>query len=420
MVKTLSPEAQKALVMQDQVEAAMNVGFDGSFKAQAGKGRDIKYHEATSPYLEELKKKVMAAASPEAIAYLDPLNYKGPKVICDAATLKHDQWQAMRADSIGSSAISQVFGESPYPGCTNIDLYFEKTGMAPVIPDDATEAQKRKLMFLWGHLMESFLQELVQDLYPGAKLFIDTNIYANPKYPFLTGNLDAMMLMPDGRWIHVEFKTTNEFGDAAYDGDSIPPHYRRQLIQCQNIMGVWESKLFVLLSRDKVLERDYIRDLDAEMETIEGGVDFWVGNVMANIQPPLLGPAEHIINALRRYSGYGNPKAPEITLPNNLTAEAEKLYAITQQLDAANQEVKRLKGLKEGAMVELCDAMLTNTRAYVSDGTRAFQIKWEPRAGNRAIDWDRFKREEPAMYDRWVTKKAEASRPMSITEVNVR
>lgn len=416
----LSKEEICQLIMQYELEEQSNGGFDGSVKSKVGCARDIKYHEATSTNLETVKAKIMSEASPEAIAYLDPLNYSGPAVICDASSLSLEQWQDMRKDSLGSSAAGQVFGECPYPNCTNLDLYYQKTGMMPVIPEDPKAAKKRELLFLHGHLMEEYLHAVTRSMYPNSKLIIDTNIYADPVRPFLTANLDAMMLRSDNTWIHIEYKNTNEFGDDAYANNSIPAHYKRQLIQCQHIMGVWISYLIVACSRDKIIIRKYLRDLDAELDTIVGLEEFWVRNVLARIQPPLAGPSENLIQTIRRYSGYADKQIPEVLLPVQIMDNVVEYHKYARELEAAKQQVERITKLRDDASVDIIAAMQQATRGYVNDGKRAFQIKYTPKAGRRSIDWEQFQHEQPALYDKYVVKKEEGSRTMSVNEVNVK
>ncbi len=389
--------------------------FDGTNKASTGKGQNIAYHAATSPTMEKIKQEAMAKASPEAIAYLDPLHYKGAKVVVDASTLTDVQWQAMRQRSIGSSAIGQVFGDSPYDGCTNIDLYNQKIGMVPIIQEARDEKDRKEALFLYGHLMEEFLHLKTQQKFKRAKLFVDTNIYADPKRPYLTANLDRMMQLSDGSYVHVEFKTTSQFGKDAYEGGAIPPHYKRQLIQCQHIMGVWRSILVVAFSRDDIGFYTYDRDLDEEYEQILGAEDFWLNHVLPQIPPEPIGSPDNLIKAIRRYNGYGDKKKPEITLDTLLMPDAKRLFDVSSKIRALNAEVKRLQKEKERAMIGIAQAMGQTTRAYITDGNEAFNISWTPRSGKRICDFERLKLNYPDVYAQFVTQAAEESRPMSIS-----
>ena len=406
-------------VLEQLSSRSTSTSFDGSNKGLSG-GKNIAYWAVSSPYMEKVRQSVMDKASPEAISYLDPLNYNGPTIIADAANMTPDEWQAARKNSIGSSAISQVFGESPYPNCTNLDLYYQKIGLNPVIPDSKEDASKKKLMFLYGHLMEEYLQEWVRERWPDAELVIDSNIYADPQNPFLTANLDGMLKLNDGSWVHIEFKTSNEFNEEAYANDSIPVHYKRQLIQCQHIMGVWESRLICGFTRDNVIIRKYIRDLDAEMEQVERGKEFWLNHVLPQIPPEPLGPSENIVSTIRKYSGYADKKAPEVLLHATMTPTATKMCEIIDKMKFFKTQIDFLQKEKEKLLVEFAQEMGTHTRAYVSDGQNAYSIKWMPRAGARRCDFDRLKEEHEDIYNQYVTKAEEDSRTFSITPAAVR
>lgn len=395
------------------------MGFDGTNKADAGHGQNIAYHTISSPAMEKIKAEVMAKASPEAIAYLDPLNYPGPQVIVDASTLSSDEWQSMRSQSIGSSAASHVFGESPYPNTTNLDLYYEKIGVPRIVDDTKEDKEARERYFLYGHLMEEYLDLVARQKWPRSKIIVDTNIYADPKHPFLTANLDRMMQLSDGSWIHVEFKTTSEYGEEAYANNAIPQHYKRQLIQCQHIMGVWKSRLMCALSRDRIIVRDYVRDLDEEMHQIKGEKDFWYNNVLAHIPPEPLGKPGNVIETLNHYNGFGNPANPELIFGQNDFAAVQKYMALTKQVAALEAQVKALKAEKEKALIPISMLMSDATKAYASDGVHAYELIYKERKARAKFNDELFKIDYPDLYEQY-TSVGTSSRQMRAKEVDIR
>ena len=395
------------------------MSFDGTNKAATGHGQNIAYHAISSPAMERIKAEVMAKASPEAIAYLDPLNYAGPQIIVDASTLSDSEWQNMRSQSIGSSAASHVFGESPYPNTTNLDLYYEKIGMPRVVEDDKDDKEARERFFLYGHLMEEYIDFVARQKWPRSNIVVDTNIYADPKRPFLTANLDRMMQLSDGSWIHLEFKTTSEFGEDAYANNSIPQHYKRQLIQCQHIMGVWKSRLICALSRDKIIIRDYVRDLDEEMRQIKAEENFWVNNVLAHIPPAPLGKPENVIKTLINYNGYGDIKSPELTIKGNDFDAVKKYIAVSKQVTALEAQVKVLKAEKEKALIPISMMMADTTKAYATDGVHAYELSYKERKGRIKFNDELFKIDHPVLYDQYVSVGV-SSRQMRAKEVDVR
>lgn len=387
------------------------MGFDGSNKGDVGCGQNIAYHLATSPDYENLKSKIMAKASPEAIAYLDPLNYQGPKVIVDASMLTPEEWQAMRKNSIGSSAASHVFGDSPYPGCTNLDLYNEKVGVPPTVVESEEDRVRKELLFDYGHRMEGYLQKYTQLHWPRGQLIIDTNVYADPQRPFLTANLDGMLRLSTGEYVHIEYKTTSEFGDDAYKNGAIPPHYKRQLIQCQHIMGVWKSYLIVALSRDKILVRSYERDLDEEMEQIIEEEDFWVNHVLARIPPEPKGPVDNIVTCIKKYE---QNNGPVVNLDPMLCQQLQEAAQYEAQMASLRKELKLMDELRKKALVPVMAAMGASESATATDGKTTFNISWKPQAGRKSCDYERLKLDYPEIYDEYVTEAPEGPRPMKV------
>ena len=127
-----------------------------------------------------------------------------PDIEVDASTLTEDQWQARRADHLGGSDISAIFGENHFK--TNLDLYYSKTGKVPAVQEEESSASR--LNKLWGHISEEYVDAWLSEKYPYNDIITDTNIYAMPGRPYITANIDRMMRKPDGSYCLVEIKTT--------------------------------------------------------------------------------------------------------------------------------------------------------------------------------------------------------------------
>lgn len=411
--------------------------YDGTSKSVNGFARNIPYFKATSPYLEGVKQRCMEKASAQAIAYLDPLNYKGPDAV-DASNMTEQEWQDRRRFSIGSSSAAKVFGDSPYEGGTNLDLYNEMTGATPLQPEEVDEIRKMRLalglpavlstddeerqeLFDWGHLCEEFLHKKLSRMYPESELIVDTNIYNPPGRPFLTVNLDRMMRRSDGSYVHIEFKSAHPELKPLYANNAIPLHYKRQLIQCQHTMGVWESILAVCFGGPKdVIIRKYERDLDAEMEQVRGVTEFYTNNVLRRVPPVPLGPAHNIVACMKKYAGPVDENKPMISLPNTMASDAKALHEVTTRIKSLNNEIKILEDIKNRRMIPLIQAIGDGTKAIVSDGTTAYEITYSPRIGRKTMDFDRFRMDYPDLYAQYVSQKKIGSRPMLIKEVDVR
>lgn len=61
------------------------------------------------------------------------LNYK-PNVFVNTENLTEDEWLAYRRKGIGGSDVASALGLSPYR--TKRELYYDKIGVEPVVPDE--------------------------------------------------------------------------------------------------------------------------------------------------------------------------------------------------------------------------------------------------------------------------------------------
>lgn len=405
------------------------MGSDGTDKSNVGRARSIAYHAPTSVEHEALKQKIVDAASPEAIAALDPLNHKPMMVIADASTLSDSEWQAIRKDSVGSSASAQVFGESLYSGATNLDLYNQKVGIIPMVEIESEEEKANtERIFAYGHIMEAFVRfvaaqmldaEIVTDIGPEHDgkniLVVDTNIYAPNGKSYMTTNLDAMYRRADGVWEHVEFKTASYFVKDKFDNNSIPNNYRRQLIQCQHITGVWKSHLFAAFSRDEIIHRQYIRDLDAEYEHVQGIDEFWLNHVLPQIPPEPLGDPESIMNCIWKYTG----NSVQNTRPVNLTGPAGeaaiKYMEIEDKIKVLKKDLKFLESQQEALLVPIAQQMGRNEwGVFTSVSSGDVSISWKETKPRETFDAKRFAVDYPDLAEQY-KKTGVPSRKMKIT-----
>lgn len=392
------------------------LSFDGTTKSSEGKAQDFPYWDDAAPETERVKQRVLAQASSEAIQFWNT-HRKAPDKI-DASTLTPDEWQARRKDSIGSSAASHVTGDCPFENCTPLDLYNEKIGNPPLfVPSEEDERRKQDL-FDFGHVMETYLHGWVRRRWPNSKLYIDTNIYSAKDRPYLTANLDGMLQLPDGSWVHIEFKTATKEAQKKYDNGNIPTYYKRQLIQCQHILNVWVSYIIVFFDRDNVISRRYERDLDAEMEQVQMMDEFWNGHVLPRIPPNVtVGPAENIIKAIRNYGGKADTSAPEVVLPPNLLDTVKEIADIDRQLSSLREQEKILKEQRQKRMVPIITSMGSATSASVEDASCRYAISYKSSKAKKSVDLEKLENEYNSVYQEVVHVAAEGARPFKVREV---
>lgn len=296
------------------------MGFDGTSKSSRAHGQSIRYWEATSPYLDALKAKVIDAASKRAVDFLDPLNYPGPDVLADAASFVDDEvstaeekWLAHRRLYVGGSDCSAVLGKNHYK--SNLDLYYDKIGANP-IPKEETDGEDINLITAWGHMAEEYVGLWYHVQHPDEEVITDTNMYTMAGHPYIGGDVDGIIKMPDGHYALLEIKTTSFFNREAWANNAIPVPYEIQLRHYMAIMGLWEAVIVCMVDRDTFYVRHLVRDLDAEYALVKAVDSFWKDNVEKHHEPKPCGTPESIIKALRKYKlGNGvDKKIPNIKL----------------------------------------------------------------------------------------------------------
>lgn len=385
--------------------------YDGTNKASAGGAQNLPYWEMNTPYVRNLYNEAMAAASPEAVAYCDPDNYKGPEVEVDASTLTEEQWQARRANHLGGSDISAIFGENHFK--TNLDLFYQKTGQKPAIPEQETSASR--LNKLWGHISEEYVDAWLSERYPYNKIITDTNIYAMPGKPYITANIDRMMQKPDGSYCLVEIKTTSPFNKDVWADGNIPIPYVYQVRTYMAILGVWECVVVCMFDRDTLIANTIKRDLDEEMRILEGIDEFWNDHVIPGIPPEPLGDPKEVLETIRRYSGPASKKAPAIVLSSDFAEKCEEYMRVKAARDAAKHSFDALDKQCRDLAVPFAAAMGSNIIGTTvgADGT-TWQVKYAPRMGRSSMDTTKLEALYPDAYKDCLIPAKESSRVLSI------
>ena len=122
------------------------------------------------------------------------LNYK-PNVFVKTENLTEDEWLAYRRKGIGGSDVASALGLSPYR--TKRELYYDKIGVEPVVPDE-----DKSIMFQIGHLLEDVVAQIFAKK-TGFSVFRDQTMYQHPLFPFMLADVDFFILFPDGTYLQM-------------------------------------------------------------------------------------------------------------------------------------------------------------------------------------------------------------------------
>lgn len=380
--------------------------FDGSDKGATTESLDIPYHleNMNTEFGLALREEVLANASDEARKFFNECDYDPLRVV-DGSKLSEDEWHNRRRICIGASEVSAVMGTNPFTN--NVDLWHQKLGHAELVTCTPEEELKKQLIFLWGHICESYLRMYIKKIpeFDGCEVHVETMIFSNEKYPFLTCNLDAMMKWPDGHWSVLEFKAPSIHTKSHYADNNIPEYYLEQVQEQMFLVNVDDAYLVALFDRDTVTYSHAIRDLDMEMEIVQECEEFWNGSVLSQIEPEPNGNGELLIETARRYKGKGVANKTPITLdPAVYAAAFEKADALKQQIAALEKQKKALDEQLKDELSSIVYAMGQNTYAVCEDSANncKYVIKYleypsTPKMNKANIE--KLEREHPDLHN---------------------
>lgn len=179
-------------------------------------------------------------------------------------------------------------------------MYYDKIGANP-IPKEETDGEDINLITAWGHMAEEYVGLWYHVQHPDEEVITDTNMYTMAGHPYIGGDVDGIIKMPDGHYALLEIKTTSFFNREAWANNAIPVPYEIQLRHYMAIMGLWEAVIVCMVDRDTFYVRHLVRDLDAEYALVKAVDSFWKDNVEKHHEPKPCGTPESIIKALRKY-----------------------------------------------------------------------------------------------------------------------
>jgi predicted phage-related endonuclease len=257
-------------------------------------------------------------------------------------------------------------------------LYYDKIGANP-IPKEETDGEDINLITAWGHMAEEYVGLWYHVQHPDEEVITDTNMYTMAGHPYIGGDVDGIIKMPDGHYALLEIKTTSFFNREAWANNAIPVPYEIQLRHYMAIMGLWEAVIVCMVDRDTFYVRHLVRDLDAEYALVKAVDSFWKDNVEKHHEPKPCGTPESIIKALRKYKlGNGvDKKIPNIKLGDEFYTKCVEYDTVDERYREVKAEADRLDNLRKEMTIPLIQAMGQAPDAYTTspDGQTMFVLK---------------------------------------------
>ena len=295
------------------------------------------------------------------------------------APTNYQEWLKDREanPSIGASQSAAILGLSNW--ATPFDVWHELV--------NGFEAKEDNLTFRLGRELEPIIRTLFMEE-TGLKVVNDNKIRISESYPYITTNLDGMVV---GEKVPVEYKTTA----MGWDGE-IPDQY---FIQLQHQMFVTNTPhcYFAILclgfKKELIIQR-YERDDDFIDNMVTELVRFWEEYVETKEPPPLVS-----VSDARKL--YFNEE------PDTIIQADEEIYKITKSLQQDGVEKKRLDDKMNLARLQLMN-VLENKQELQYNGTTL--VTWKQTKPREYFDKNTFKKEHPNLYSNYVSSKDGARR----------
>lgn len=301
--------------------------------------------------------------------------------------MPREQWLELRKKGIGGSDSASIVGLDRYR--SPFDVYADKLGLKPEIPDNEAMRQGRDLE---QYVAERFMEAT------GKKVRRRNAMLQHPEHPFMIADIDRWVV---GENAGFEAKTTSVLNRAKFSQGEFPPNYYVQCVHYMAVTGAerWYLAVLVLNKSFHVftIERD-----EAEIQAlIEAEKDFWENHVLKQI-PPTPDGSESTSELLKQMF----PEAREQE-EVALYGHEEKIQQYLE-LDARVKELTQERdAIKQELQLALADAEIGRAQGYI--------VEWKNQV-RQSLDTKKLKSEQIEIYEKYL-KPAQTVRMFMIKEV---
>lgn len=301
------------------------------------------------------------------------------------------EWLARRRGGIGGSEISALYrlpdGRCAHPWMSQLDLWAEKTGRAPISEPSPWEAP---------HLyVGRELEEPVRRMYAtfsGRTVRKGVTLLRDSEAPVLLASTDGEQDCPsrpdepgvyEGK-VTTVFRRTDWFNTSENPEtgelertETVPLHYRCQTMHYLGCTGLtWGSVVaFIQGDRAPIHWRDIERHDAFISDMRERAERWWRDHVIADKEPPI-DDSKATENALRRLHRKAENVA--LQLPAAFAAVLDRLEAIAAMEKLLKREKQRLRNI-------VLSTLGSATLAVIADDGRGWALRGEAGRSLRAI-----------------------------------
>lgn len=260
------------------------------------------------------------------------------KVIGDAKKLTNEEWKSLR--KIGGSTVGAIMGFNPYVSTYMVWEQF--------VNDEFPDIDNKHVRF--GHFIEPVIRdwfaEEIKLEYEGAMVSENSDVMESEEYPFLTGNIDGDIFIPDKGFGVLEIKSASAYSGAFVNGE-IPDSY-----YCQIQYYMWltdRSYGYFAYLKDKEISYQYVDRDDLFIENMIATVlEFWQEYVLKEIPPPFSGLETEEEAIMKRFRVSEPGKVldfPEAQMTVEiLLATKEEIKKLEKEKSALENELKFIMG----------------------------------------------------------------------------
>lgn len=388
---------------------ASSTNYDGTAKA-GSTTQTVQFLD----YWDINQNAVMAQSFKQAVAAtaFGPVpSWYRPIIVVDCKDLDEQQWHAHRKQGLGGSDIGVLFGTSKWKN--NVQLYYEKIGKRPIIE----ETKSNWFTLEYGKRMEDLVAMLFEEK-TGFRTIVDTRMFAHPLYPFLQGNVDRLVQLPDGSIVGLEIKTASTFTIDAWENGACPAPY---VLQARLYMAIMDIDVWYVAchyggnSPDNYVCRRIERDLMIEEDIIAEAESFWNDHVIPQIEPAPIGNPAIALKVQRAFSGYADKSLPMLQLPVALAHEAKSLVAFSNKRKVLKKEMDGIENQEKTVKLPIATAMGAHTSGLIDagDGKHEYVVNYGPTKGTE-VNYDLMENQYPEAYKACVNFLPEKSRSLKV------
>ena len=310
------------------------------------------------------------------------------QVLANTLDMQRDEWLELRKRGIGGSDSAAIVGLDRYR--SPFDVYADKLGLRPEIPDNEAMRQGRDLE---QYVAERFMEAT------GKKVRRRNAVLQHPEHHWMLANIDRWVV---GENAGFEAKTTSVLNRTKFAQGEYPPNY---YVQCMHYMAVtgadrWYLAVLVLNKAFYVftIERD-----EAEIQAlIDAEKDFWENHVLKQI-PPAPDGTESTSELIKQLFPEARERE-EIALYGHEDKIQQYL-----ELDAQVKELTQKRdALKQELQLAMSDAEIGRAQGYI--------VEWKNQV-RQTLDTARLKKEQAEIYANYL-KPAQTVRVFKIKEVS--